>query len=161
MDEASCFQRVGDREIRARSCFRVDMYQAERRFEAAAFTQGRVVQAVLRLRHGDARRSRSGEFIMRKWVMLITLVQILFAATTGMAAADQPNWSVRRNGLTVHFGIVPAEKASFVQDKGGAPGEATTGQGPASDHLVVALFDAGTGARIESAEVVAMVTARA
>lgn len=42
---------------RARCCFRVDMSQVGCRFEAAAFTQGRVVRAILRLHNLEARRS--------------------------------------------------------------------------------------------------------
>lgn len=50
---------------------RVDMNQGRRRFEAAAFKQGCIVRATLRLGNGEARRSRSGEFIMRKWGMFV------------------------------------------------------------------------------------------
>ncbi|WP_179115004.1 hypothetical protein [Burkholderia cenocepacia] len=60
---------------------------------------------------------------MRKLTMLIVLAQMLFAATTGVAAADSSSRSVTTHGLTVHFGIVPAEKAPRVPEEGSAPGD--------------------------------------
>ncbi|WP_260436491.1 MULTISPECIES: hypothetical protein [unclassified Burkholderia] len=40
------------------------------------------------LRNRKACRYLTGEMIMRKLAMLIVLAQVLFAATTGVAAAD-------------------------------------------------------------------------
>lgn len=97
---------------------------------------------------------------MRKLTILIVLAQMLFAATTDVAAADSTSRSVTTHGLTVHFGIVPAEKATRVPEEGSAPG-AKTAQNLASYHLVVALFDARTGARIDNAMVIASMTAPA
>ncbi|MGU7812234.1 hypothetical protein [Burkholderia sp. AW49-1] len=98
---------------------------------------------------------------MRKLAMLIVLAQMLFAATTGVAAADQSVRSVTTHGLTVHFGIVPADKASRAPDEAGVPGDTKAGQGKASYHLVVALFDARTGARIDDAVILARMTSPA
>lgn len=98
---------------------------------------------------------------MRKLAMLIVLAQMLFAATTGVATADQSARSVTTHGLTVHFGIVPADKASRVPDDAGVPGDTKAGQGQASYHLVVALFDARTGSRIDDAVILARMTSPA
>lgn len=92
---------------------------------------------------------------MRKLAMLIVLAQMLFGATTSVAAADSSSRSVTTHGLTVHFGIVPAEKAPRVPEEGSAPGDTKAAQNLASYHLVVALFDARTGARIDNAMVIA------
>ncbi|WP_162631658.1 hypothetical protein [Burkholderia sp. JP2-270] len=98
---------------------------------------------------------------MRKLAMLIVLAQMLFGATTSVAAADSSSRSVTTHGLTVHFGIVPAEKAPRVPEEGSAPGDTKAAQNLASYHLVVALFDARTGARIDNAMVIARMTAPA
>ncbi|WP_155623620.1 MULTISPECIES: hypothetical protein [Burkholderia cepacia complex] len=98
---------------------------------------------------------------MRKLAMLIVLAQMLFAATTCVAATDQSVRSVTKHGLTVHFGIVPADKASRPQQEAGVPGDAKNGQGLASYHLVVALLDARTGSRIDDAMIVATMTSPA
>ncbi|AKM44291.1 MULTISPECIES: hypothetical protein [Burkholderia] len=98
---------------------------------------------------------------MRKLAMLIVLAQMLFAATTGVAAADSSSRSVTAHGLTVHFGVVPADKATRAPEVGSASGGTTAGQGLASYHVVVALFDARTGARIDDAMVIARMTAPA
>ncbi|HDR9510447.1 hypothetical protein C5615_29760 [Burkholderia cepacia] len=113
----------------------------------------------LRLLNRKACRYMTGEMIMRKLAVLIVLAQLLFAATTGMVVADQLSRSVTTHGLTVHFGIVSADKAPSVPEEGSISGDTTAGHSLASYHLVVALFDARTGARIDNAVVIARMTA--
>jgi hypothetical protein len=90
--------------------------------------------------------------------LLMILVATVLTATASTVHADQLNQSVTRSGLTVHFGMVPAEKAQSVERGASAPAELTSAPGRSSYHLVVALFDKSTGARIDDAAVTAKVT---
>ncbi|MCA8204716.1 hypothetical protein LGM71_27120 [Burkholderia sp. AU33545] len=62
------------------------------------------------------------------------------------------------HGLTVRFGIVPAEKAPRAPEEGGVPGDT---KAQASYHFVVALLDARTGPRIDDAMILARMTSPA
>lgn len=89
---------------------------------------------------------------------LIARVALLvsFMLAAGPAWADDEYQSA--GGLAVYFGVVPASVV-----RGHPPGH-TEGtmhggaeQGSHQKHLVVAVFDAATGARIENAQVVASI----
>ncbi|MFX1677407.1 hypothetical protein PWR63_35140 [Paraburkholderia sp. A2WS-5] len=98
---------------------------------------------------------------MQKIMKLLLAVLVIFLGTTaGAAHADALNRSTTKSGLTVHFGVVPADKAMVVERGASAP-EDTQTHGGSSYHLVVALFDKSTGARIDDATVTAKVTSPA
>ncbi|MFP4896300.1 hypothetical protein [Paraburkholderia sp. EG304] len=89
--------------------------------------------------------------------LILMAVGLLTLASSG-AFADQLNRSVTNGGLTVHFGIVPAEKAQSVARGASEPVEHASAPDLSNYHLVVALFDKATGERISDATVNATVT---
>lgn len=89
--------------------------------------------------------------------LMVMVVGLLTLASSG-AYADQLNRSVTKSDLTVHFGIVPAEKARSVDRGTSEPVEPASAPGLSSYHLVVALFDKATGERISDATMNATVT---
>lgn len=89
---------------------------------------------------------------------LTILVATLLSATTGAVQADQLSRSVTTSGLTVHYGVMSAEKARSVDRGASAPDESTSGSAHATYHLVVALVDKSTGERIDDATVTAKMT---
>lgn len=91
-------------------------------------------------------------------VMALALVLVL--AAPGASFATHSGQNATKAGLTVYIGLMPAEivrghppSHAEAQAHGGAP------RGAHQYHVVVAVFDAGTGARIENAKVVARVSA--
>ena len=97
--------------------------------------------------------------IMSRLTRFLTILAVtLLSASAGAVHADQLNRSVTKSGLTVHFGIMPAEKAQSADRGANAPTESASGPARASYHLVVALFDKSTGERIDDATVTAKVT---
>lgn len=64
--------------------------------------------------------------------------------------------SARSGDLVAYVGIVPAAVARARMAVDATPAHAPTVAGPDAHHLVVALFDAASGARIEQAGVVAI-----
>ncbi len=96
---------------------------------------------------------------MSRLTRFLTILAVtLLSASAGAVHADQLNRSVTKSGLTVHFGIMPAEKAQSADRGANAPTESASGPARASYHLVVALFDKSTGERIDDATVTAKVT---
>jgi hypothetical protein len=94
--------------------------------------------------------SRTPSLIVRVAILLSVML------TAGTAQADDGYRAA--GGLAVYFGVVPASVV-----RGHPPGH-TEGtmhggaeQGSHQKHLVVAVFDAATGARIENAQVVASI----
>jgi hypothetical protein len=81
-------------------------------------------------------------------------------ASSGVARAAETDQSKAADGVTVYLGVVPAEIVK------GLPSSSTTErpmhgripQGPHEYHLVAAVFDAATGARVSDAVVTAEVS---
>ncbi|NRO99285.1 hypothetical protein GWC77_25685 [Paraburkholderia sp. NMBU_R16] len=114
---------------------------------------------IMYARHvGDATIDAPGETMPRLSGFLTILASMLLSATTGAVQADQLSRSVTTSGLTVHFGVMPAEKARSVDRGASAPEESTSGSVHATYHLVVALVDKSTGERIDGATVTAKMT---
>ncbi|CAM2161672.1 DUF4426 domain-containing protein [Paraburkholderia sacchari] len=93
-----------------------------------------------------------------KLLVVMAAAGMLALAASGGAYADQLNRSVTKSGMTVHYGIVPAEQARSVDRGASEPVELASVPGLSSYHLVVALFDKATGERISNAAVSATVT---
>ena len=89
---------------------------------------------------------------------LVTL-GVIFGVLNGIAAAAEPGESKTSGGLTVYLGVVPAEIV-----KGPSPHSAEQPmhgripRGPHEYHVVAAVFDAATGARVSDASVTAQVS---
>ncbi|MBU6487734.1 MAG: hypothetical protein KGQ57_07905 [Burkholderiales bacterium] len=88
---------------------------------------------------------------------LTTAAGTLLMATAVASHSKQLDYSVTKDRLIVHFGILPAERARAVEGAASAPEQAAA-PGRASHHLVVALRDKLTGNRIEGATVTAKMT---
>jgi hypothetical protein len=76
-------------------------------------------------------------------------------AITAPASAQEPDSYKAVDGLGVYLGVLPAAIVRAQPDAamhGGAP------SGAHDYHIIIALFDAATGARIENAEVTATVS---
>ncbi|WP_114809059.1 hypothetical protein [Paraburkholderia kururiensis] len=95
---------------------------------------------------------------MNKFRFLTIPAAALFMAAAVSAHAGQLDRSVTKSGLIVHFGVVPAERAQAVEGSASAPAETVSAPARGSYHLVVALYDKPTGARIDDATVTAKVT---
>ncbi len=84
---------------------------------------------------------------------------ITIAAWTGIAIAAEPGQSKTAGGLTVYLGVLPAELV-----KGPGPHSAEKPmhgripKGPREYHVVAAIFDAASGARVVDAVVAAQVS---
>jgi hypothetical protein len=85
-----------------------------------------------------------------KLVLVLLVGVALSAATTGAAVDENPKTA---GGLAVYLGVLPAAMIQGPEEAmhGGVP------TGRDSYHIVVAVFDATTGARIEDAVVEARV----
>jgi hypothetical protein len=84
---------------------------------------------------------------------------VALALVTATGAVAQDGQSREANGLVVYLGVLPAAMVKGHNPvhpeatmHGGAPG------GPHEYHLLVAVFDAATGARVEDASVAATIT---
>ena len=93
----------------------------------------------------------------RMWRLAALLAALAWPPTLGFAADVGQSQTVA--GLTVYIGIVPAE---IVRGHPGAHPEAQAHGGPPQGaheyHLIVAIFDAATGTRVENAKVGARVS---
>ncbi|MDX8477934.1 hypothetical protein RFN28_05480 [Mesorhizobium sp. VK24D] len=90
---------------------------------------------------------------------LVSVFVVAIAAGSLASAADNDDSYKTAQGLAVYLGVLPAaivrghlESHPEATMHGGAP------QGKHEDHVVVAVFDAKTGARIENARVTANVS---
>lgn len=97
---------------------------------------------------------------MRKIYLLATIITVVTLLAIGSQAfAQAKSQSVTSHGLTVYFGVVPAEIARGVAEKHGQRDIHTaTPATPTQDHLIVAIFNAVTGDRITDAAVTASKT---
>jgi hypothetical protein len=85
---------------------------------------------------------------------LLLLLSIAIAAGCS-GAGDLPRDSQTVGGITIDLGVVPAALVRGHPIRAGEAGALHGGapEGSSSHHVVVALFDAGTGARISDARV--------
>ena len=96
--------------------------------------------------------------MIQRGVCLVTV--LVMAGVAGCGREDNlPRSEQTVDGVTVYLGIVPA---ALIQGHSTTPGDAQslhggTPSGSASHHVMVALFDAVTGARITNARVEARV----
>ena len=97
---------------------------------------------------------------MRKIYLLATIITVATVVAIGSQAfAQAKSQSVTSHGLTVYFGVVPAEIARGVAEKHGQRDIHTaTPATPTPYHLIVAIFNAVTGDRITDAAVTASMT---
>lgn len=97
--------------------------------------------------------------LMKLLGLLVSVLVVAIAAGGPVSAADEDENYKTAQGLAVYLGVLPAaivrgHPASHPEGTmhGGAP------QGKHEDHVVVAVFDAKTGARIENARVTANIS---
>jgi hypothetical protein len=99
---------------------------------------------------------------MAKWRTLASLLGAICLALSwsGVVNAAETDQSKTAGGVTVYLGVVPAEIVKGLA--AGATGErrmhGRVPKGPHEYHLVAAVFDAGTGARVSDASVTAEVS---
>lgn len=86
------------------------------------------------------------------FALLVSTFLVVFVAA-GPASADEENYKVVQ-GMGVYLGILPAGMVRGPEAgmHGGAP------RGGHQYHIIIAVFDADTGARVESAKVTANVS---
>lgn len=83
----------------------------------------------------------------------VLLASVVLAAASQVFAADQAQMR-KADGLIVYYGVMPAEMiAGHEMEHGGA------NPGKGSHHLVISVFDAASGKRVEDAQVSASVSA--
>jgi hypothetical protein len=87
---------------------------------------------------------------------LILLLTLLLAACTAKPELEQIPGSARSGDLVVYVGIVPAAMARERMAADATPQHPAPAAATDAHHLVVALFDAASGARIEQAGVIAI-----
>lgn len=102
---------------------------------------------------GSSQRSRRGR---RQYAWLAAVGM----GTLGIAGCSQPTSSLPRDtqtidGMSIYIGIIPAELVRGDSTESGDPNalHGGTPKNSSSHHLVVALFDAKTGARIADARI--------
>lgn len=96
---------------------------------------------------------------MSRRALLAALSVLAFAATAGLVMADDtPDKGHKTNGLVIYFTAIPA---AFVlahpAEHTGREMHGDTADGRYTHHLIVALFDSKTGARITDARVLAVI----
>jgi hypothetical protein len=92
---------------------------------------------------------------MRIRVRMIGAIFTAFLVNACLVAhADDLSRRVTAHGLTVHYGVVPADKAAEADPTDANNVSAT---GPNAYHLTVAIFDTATGKRVSDATVIASV----
>jgi hypothetical protein len=103
----------------------------------------------------------SGAAVMRvRWraVLPLLLAAMFVTAFAGPASADNESYKVEQ-GLAVYLGVMPA---GIVQGHPAGHPEATMHGGAPSGlhqyHILIAIFDADTGGRVENAKVTANVS---
>ena len=100
------------------------------------------------------------QHILPKRELITALIALCTSLALAISALAQGQESRSGGGLTVYLGVVPAEII-----KGPSPHSAErpmhgrSPRGPHEYHLVAALFDAATGARVSDAAVTAQVLA--
>jgi len=87
--------------------------------------------------------------------LILTLALLLTACTTKPQLAQIPG-SARSGDLVAYVGIVPAAVSRERMAADATPQHPAAASAADAHHLVVALFDAASGARIEQANVVAI-----
>lgn len=111
---------------------------------------------------GQAGRSRLKPGRFASWLgrltgLLIAVLALAFAPTPAFAADHEHTKTA--SGLTVYVGMVPAQ---IVRGHPGRHPEAQAHGGPPRGehvyHLIIAVFDAASGARVEDAKVSARVS---
>ena len=91
------------------------------------------------------------------WCVIAAIVAMLLVQNliTSPARSEEPAQRITSHGLTVYFGMVPAAIAE------GIAGSSLHGVQPTaahSQHLIVAIFNSGTGERVTDATVTAKIT---
>lgn len=90
---------------------------------------------------------------------LIGLLLLGMLAAAGVSAAAQESFVRTAGGLTVYLGIVPAEIVKGLDPhRTGRPMHGENPRGAHQYHVVAAIFDATTNARVENAMVTALVS---
>lgn len=93
---------------------------------------------------------------MHKIHSLPAIAALLAFLVFGQAFAQVSSQSVTDHGLTVYFGVVPAEIArGIAKTHGESDLHPDTPKRPAAYHLIVAIFNAVTGERITDATITA------
>lgn len=102
---------------------------------------------------------RWGRCMFRPTVALAAILIGILLSVTSPVFAQNPSQSATSHGLTVYFGVVPAEIARGVA-KGHGETDMHGGQPsrPTTYHLIVAVFNAVNGERIIDAKVTASMT---
>lgn len=102
------------------------------------------------LRHPGFPAPRTGKSLF--WLAVLAL---LFAFAT--AHADVLEQPVRKEGLSIYYGVLPAELVKPQELEPGTHMEPSRARDADTHHLVVALFDHATGKRLTNATVQARV----
>ncbi|GAB3380021.1 hypothetical protein [Azotobacter armeniacus] len=103
------------------------------------------------LRHPGFPAPRTGRPLL--WLAVLAL---LFAFAT--AYADVLEQPVRKEGLVIYYGVLPAELIVLQElDVPGTHMKPSSARGAGTHHVVIALFDEATGKRLSNASVQARV----
>lgn len=86
------------------------------------------------------------------WVALLVLL-----SGFSSAYAEVPGQPVRKDGLTIYYGVLPAAMVAQQEQAAGKHMQPTNAAGADTHHLVVAIFDEQTGNRLSEASVQARV----
>ncbi len=73
------------------------------------------------------------------------------------AYAEVPGQPIRKDGLTIYYGVLPAEMVAQQEHGAGKHMQSTYAAGGDTHHLVVAIFEEQTGKRLSDASVRARV----
>lgn len=102
------------------------------------------------LRHPGFPAPRTGKLLL--WLAVWAL---LFAYAAAYAEVlVQP---VRKDGLVIYYGILPAEMVELKELEPGTHMKPSSARGAGTHHVVIALFDEATGKRLSNASVQARV----
>lgn len=91
-------------------------------------------------------------------LLALPLLCVALLLLTLAARAELPNQSLRQDGLAIYYGVLPAELVS--PHELNAPGthmSSRDARRPGAHHVMVALFDAKTGQRIQEATITARI----
>jgi hypothetical protein len=101
---------------------------------------------------------RAGGQVMNRNLMTVVVATSLWLMAPSVAGEPEDPFVRQADGIVVHFGVVPAEalQAKSVSRRDARMHGGPSGH-PGEQHIVIALFDAATGARIEDARVSAYV----
>lgn len=92
---------------------------------------------------------------MHAHFLWIAVLAILSAYSN--AYAEVPGQPVRKDGLTIYYGVLPAELIAQQEHESGKHMQPTNEAGADTHHLVVAIFEEQTGKRLSEASVRARV----